>query len=134
MQLAHAARAMRAVTMREITKFVQQAAAGLKHTHVTRRIRLPPLAIGNHWRDSPLCIRIVGQPVVSVVVAIHQRGVVTNEPGMYFVGLHFLYSMTSATLMGVGRDANHVVKNIQLRARAHASQVVEHTAQVKAAL
>jgi putative flavoprotein involved in K+ transport len=65
---------------------------------------------------------------------VHERGVVANQPGMYFVGLHFLYSMTSATLMGVGRDANHVVKNIQRRMRTHASQIVEHTAQMKAAL
>jgi len=65
---------------------------------------------------------------------VHERGVVTNVPGMYFVGLHFLYSMSSATLIGVGRDANHVVKDIQLRARAHKTPVVEHTPQVKAAL
>jgi putative flavoprotein involved in K+ transport len=65
--------------------------------------------------------------------AKHERGVVTNVPGMYFVGLHFLYSMSSATLIGVGRDANHVVKNIQLRARALTTPVVERTAQVKVA-
>ncbi len=65
---------------------------------------------------------------------VHERGVVTKLPGMYFVGLHFLYSMSSATLIGVGRDANHVVKDIQLRARAHTTPVVERTAQVKAAL
>jgi putative flavoprotein involved in K+ transport len=66
--------------------------------------------------------------------AVHERGVVTHVPGMYFVGLHFLYSMSSATLIGVGRDANHVVKDIQLRARAHTTPVAECTAQVKAAL
>jgi putative flavoprotein involved in K+ transport len=48
---------------------------------------------------------------------IHERGVVTQMPGMYFVGLHFLYSMTSATLVGVGRDAKHIVKAIQARSR-----------------
>jgi putative flavoprotein involved in K+ transport len=68
-----------------------------------------------------------GQPM-------HERGIVTNEPGMYFVGLHFLYSMSSATLIGVGRDANHVVKDIQLRVRAHTPQAVERTAPVKATL
>ena len=49
---------------------------------------------------------------------IHQRGIVTTEPGMYFVGLHFLYSMTSATVMGVGRDAEYVVRAIESRGRA----------------
>jgi len=68
-----------------------------------------------------------GQPM-------HQRGVVMNVPGMYFVGLHFLYSMSSATLIGVGRDANHVVKDIQLRASALMTPTVGRTAQVKAAL
>lgn len=38
----------------------------------------------------------------------HECGVVDRVPGMYFVGLHYLYSMTSATLMGVGRDAGRV--------------------------
>jgi len=49
---------------------------------------------------------------------IHQRGIVTSEPGMYFVGLHFLYSMTSATVMGVGRDAEYVVRAIESRSSA----------------
>jgi len=48
---------------------------------------------------------------------IHQDGVVTNVPGMYFVGLHFLYAMSSATLIGVGRDAERIVKTIASQAR-----------------
>ncbi len=43
---------------------------------------------------------------------IHRRGVVTNEPGLYFVGLFFLYAMSSGFLPGVGRDAAHIVKAI----------------------
>ena len=46
---------------------------------------------------------------------IHQLGVVEKVPGLYFVGLHFLYSMTSATLLGVGRDAGRIAKAIALR-------------------
>lgn len=46
---------------------------------------------------------------------IHTRGIVEKIPGMYFVGLHFLFSMTSATLIGVGRDAERVAKAIALR-------------------
>ena len=65
---------------------------------------------------------------------VHERGIVTNEPGMYFVGLHFLYSMTSATLIGVGRDARHVVKNIQLRMRTHTSPSMERIPQAKTAV
>ena len=44
---------------------------------------------------------------------LHERGVVTRVPGMYFVGLHFLYSMSSATLLGVGRDAERIAKAVQ---------------------
>jgi hypothetical protein len=40
------------------------------------------------------------------------RGIVADEPGLYFVGLAFLYAMSSGFLPGVGRDAEHVVKLI----------------------
>ena len=39
---------------------------------------------------------------------VHERGVVPGEPGLYFVGLHFLYAMSSTMIHGVGRDAEHV--------------------------
>jgi len=48
----------------------------------------------------------------------HERGVVAAAPGLYFIGLQFLYSMTSATLTGVGRDAKHIVKAILTRAQS----------------
>lgn len=43
---------------------------------------------------------------------IHHRGVVADQPGLYFVGLLFLYAMSSGFLPGVGRDAAHVVNDI----------------------
>jgi putative flavoprotein involved in K+ transport len=42
----------------------------------------------------------------------HDSGIVREIPGMYFVGLHYLYALSSATLMGVGRDAERIVKRI----------------------
>jgi len=42
----------------------------------------------------------------------HDRGVVPEAPGLYFVGLFFLTSITSALLGGVGRDAEHVAVRI----------------------
>lgn len=42
----------------------------------------------------------------------HERGVVTDAPGLYFVGLHFLYAMTSDTVTGMRRDARYIVKQI----------------------
>jgi putative flavoprotein involved in K+ transport len=46
---------------------------------------------------------------------VHESGIVEKVPGLYFVGLHFLYSMSSATLVGVGRDAERVVKVLARR-------------------
>jgi putative flavoprotein involved in K+ transport len=46
----------------------------------------------------------------------HHRGVVADQPGLYFVGLHFLYAMSSGFLPGVDRDAEHIVQAILARA------------------
>jgi putative flavoprotein involved in K+ transport len=62
---------------------------------------------GFPWIDLPI-FEENGEP-------LHEAGIVRKVPGIYFVGLHFLYSMTSATLMGVGRDAERIVKAIALR-------------------
>ena len=43
---------------------------------------------------------------------IHNRGIVEACPGLYFVGLPFLYSLSSALVGGVGRDAGHIVDHI----------------------
>jgi putative flavoprotein involved in K+ transport len=47
---------------------------------------------------------------------VHRRGIVASHPGLYFVGLVFLYAMSSGFLPGVGRDAEHVVRDIASRA------------------
>jgi putative flavoprotein involved in K+ transport len=47
----------------------------------------------------------------------HYRGVVAGEPGLYFVGLHFLYAMSSTMIHGVDRDAEHVARTIAERRR-----------------
>src|SRR5262249_38604320 len=54
---------------------------------------------------------------------IHDKGVVKSLPGMYFVGLNFLYSMSSATLIGVGRDAERTVNALTSRLRNRANAV-----------
>jgi putative flavoprotein involved in K+ transport len=43
---------------------------------------------------------------------VHDRGIVEGSPGLYIVGLPFLYSLSSALLGGVGRDAKHIVDHI----------------------
>jgi putative flavoprotein involved in K+ transport len=66
--------------------------------------------IGPEWIDLPVfddrC-----EPVQS-------RGVVPNEPGLYFVGPHFLYSASSTMIHGIGRDAQRVAETIDGRLKA----------------
>jgi putative flavoprotein involved in K+ transport len=50
--------------------------------------------------------------------AVHDRGIVPDEPGLYFVGLHFLYSFSSTMIHGVARDAERITATIQARVRA----------------
>jgi putative flavoprotein involved in K+ transport len=57
-------------------------------------------------------------PVFGTEGPIHERGVVESEPGLYFVGLEFLYAMSSAMVHGVGRDAEHVANHIASRVSA----------------
>ena len=45
----------------------------------------------------------------------HERGVVGAEPGLYVLGLYFLYALTSQLLGGVGRDAAHIAAHIAAR-------------------
>jgi putative flavoprotein involved in K+ transport len=60
------------------------------------------------WIDLPIFGEEDNEPT-------HERGIVAHEPGPYFVGLSFLYAMTSGFLRGVGRDADHVAKHIASR-------------------
>jgi putative flavoprotein involved in K+ transport len=49
---------------------------------------------------------------------VHKRGIAEGEPGLYFVGLHFLYAMSSTMIHGVGRDAEFVADTIATRIHA----------------
>jgi len=48
----------------------------------------------------------------------HERGVVASQPGLYFVGLHFLYAFSSTMIHGVGRDAERIANHTAARARS----------------
>jgi putative flavoprotein involved in K+ transport len=43
---------------------------------------------------------------------LQERGLVPSEPGLYFVGLHFQYALSSSMVQGVSRDAERVVHAI----------------------
>jgi len=49
---------------------------------------------------------------------IQSRGVVGSEPGLHFVGTHFLHAASSAMIHGVGRDARRVAETIATRLQA----------------
>jgi len=73
---------------------------------------------GFSWIDLPI-FGEDGRPM-------HERGVVSQVPGMYFLGLHYLYAMTSATVVGVGRDAEYIARAIESATLARGSQDVWH--------
>lgn len=54
-------------------------------------------------------------PILGPVEPLHQSGVVPSEPGLYFVGLHFLHALSSTMIHGVGRDAKRIVSAISAR-------------------
>ena len=64
---------------------------------------------------------------------VHERGIVHGMPGMYFVGLHFLYAMSSASLIGVSRDAERVVKALASRPVSQENKVKRFIRAVQAA-
>jgi putative flavoprotein involved in K+ transport len=75
------------------------------------------------WIDLPVFDEL-GDPA-------HDRGVVASEPGLYFVGLYFLYALASVLVGGVGRDAEHIAKHIDARsAHSHPTEAPQENAAV----
>ena len=68
---------------------------------------------GFSWIDLPV-FGPTGAPM-------HDRGIVEKEPGLYFVGLHFLYAMSSVMIHGAARDAKYIADAIVARCRAKAA-------------
>jgi putative flavoprotein involved in K+ transport len=48
---------------------------------------------------------------------LHENGIVAQEPGLFFVGLHFLYALSSEMIHGVGRDAARIAEVVSKRGR-----------------
>jgi putative flavoprotein involved in K+ transport len=46
---------------------------------------------------------------------IHENGVVESQPGLYFMGLLFQRTLSSALIGGVGRDAEYIARHIRDR-------------------
>jgi putative flavoprotein involved in K+ transport len=54
-------------------------------------------------------------PGVGEGMPAHDRGIVGASPGLYFLGLDFLYSLSSVMIHAADRDAHHVVNHIVRR-------------------
>ncbi len=67
---------------------------------------------GFSWIDLPV-LDEHGEPE-------HERGLLPQEPGLSFVGLHFLYAMSSTMIHGVGRDAERIAEAVEKRVMARA--------------
>jgi putative flavoprotein involved in K+ transport len=72
------------------------------------------------WIDIPR----VGKPE-----PMHEHGVAVNVPGLYFVGLEFLYALTSSNIHGVSRDAKYIVHQIVARSEVHKKATAEKNRQ-----
>ena len=67
---------------------------------------------GLSWIDLPI-FESDGEPR-------HRSGIATGEPGLYFVGLHFLHSFSSTMIHGVARDAKRITDAIAARSQVSA--------------
>jgi putative flavoprotein involved in K+ transport len=61
-------------------------------------------------------------PVFGEVEPTHRRGVVSTHPGLFFVGLFFLYALSSEQIHGADRDAAYVADAIAARSRLMAPE------------
>jgi putative flavoprotein involved in K+ transport len=70
---------------------------------------------GFSWLDLPV-FGADGEPR-------HTAGIVEEEPGLFFVGLNFLYAFSSAMIHGVGRDAARIAGVVAARAPSRVAVV-----------
>jgi putative flavoprotein involved in K+ transport len=73
---------------------------------------------GFSWIDLPV-FDADGEPK-------HEGGIVPDEPGLFFVGLHFLYAFSSEMIHGVGRDAERIATAIAGRLGIHMEASLPH--------
>jgi putative flavoprotein involved in K+ transport len=62
-----------------------------------------------------------------------RRGVVDDQPGLFFLGIPFLYSFTSMLVLGAGRDAAYVVDRLAAHVADRSPRVVAGKARSTAA-
>ncbi len=101
------------------------AAAGVRRVPRTAGVRdgLPVLADGRVLKVTNViwCTGFrpgfswIDLPIHGEHEPVHERGVVPEFPGLYFVGLHFLATFSSSMIHGVKRDARYIAEQIAAR-------------------
>lgn len=83
---------------------------------------------GFSWIDLPVFDDDTREPT-------HRSGIVEELPGLYFVGLKFLHSVSSEQIHGVGRDAARIADAVQARHEQgpHDSQPSQRTRRLESA-
>jgi putative flavoprotein involved in K+ transport len=64
---------------------------------------------GLAWIDLPI-FEASGEPR-------HESGICGDQPGLYFVGLHFLHAFSSTMIHGIARDAERIASEIERRTK-----------------
>jgi putative flavoprotein involved in K+ transport len=64
----------------------------------------------------------------------HERGLVPGQPGLFFVGLHFLYALSSTMIHGVGRDAARIADAVAARRCPETRRSGDHQSHTRLAL
>ena len=77
---------------------------------------------GLSWIDLPI-FEPDGEPR-------HASGIAAGEPGLYFVGLHFLHAFSSTMIHGIARDAERIAGEIERRTRNTAPSAAMQTAEL----
>lgn len=55
-------------------------------------------------------------PVLDGDLPVHELGCAVGQPGLYFLGIPFIYAASSGMVQGVGRDAERIARLIAARA------------------
>ncbi len=110
------------------------AAAGIQRVSRTAGVRDGmPLLEGGRVLDVANVIWCTGfhagfswidLPILGEREPMHDRGFVPTQPGLYFVGLDFLYSLSSTMIHGVGRDADRVAQAIASRKQGRSGRIM----------
>lgn len=127
-------RKKRSILLRRTTPLIRVKPRDLIAAGITRVPKVAGVRYGLPWLEDGRTLNVrsivwctgytpgfswINLPVLgSDGLPAHELGGVRNAPGLFFVGLHFLYSMTSATLVGVGRDAQRIAQAIASRQAA----------------